>query len=169
MADIQFSDCSGEILTALKLAQARALERIGLRAEANVIKLTPTDTGDLKESITHTVRGETVYIGTNMEYAVYVEFGTGIYASDGTGRKGWWVYVDGSKIKDKNKKPKTYTLAQAMAIKRWLTDPKSADGPKLPKDSVHITQGIKPRHMFKKGVEEQIDAFRKIVESELKG
>ena len=41
-----------------------------------------------------------VYIGTNVKspegvpYAVYVELGTGIYASDGNGRKNPWVWID---------------------------------------------------------------------------
>ena len=32
------------------------------------------------------------YIGTNCEYAIYVEFGTGEFAEKGNGRKGGWVY-----------------------------------------------------------------------------
>lgn len=35
-----------------------------------------------------------VYIGTNVEYAPYVELGTGIYAEGGGGRPTPWVYQD---------------------------------------------------------------------------
>lgn len=34
------------------------------------------DTGRLVNSITHTVRDNAVYVGTNVEYALYVEMGT---------------------------------------------------------------------------------------------
>lgn len=68
----------------------------------------PVDTGDLKESITYKYdsvnkRG---YIYSNLppatskntnydlQYIVYVEFGTGIYEKHGIGRKTPWVYKD---------------------------------------------------------------------------
>ena len=35
---------------------------------------------------------EAVYIGTNTKYAIYNEYGTGIYAEGGKGRKSPWVY-----------------------------------------------------------------------------
>ena len=54
--------------------------------------------GRLHTSITHEVKSSaknhTGRVGTNVEYAPYVEFGTGIYAKDGTGRKTPWVYYD---------------------------------------------------------------------------
>ena len=34
------------------------------------------DTGRLRNSISHTVDGEAAYIGTNVEYAPYLELGT---------------------------------------------------------------------------------------------
>lgn len=44
-------------------------------------------TGDLKRSIrTELVGDDSVEVGTNLEYAVYVEHGTGLYAYDGKGR-----------------------------------------------------------------------------------
>ena len=56
--------------------------------------LVPVDTGNLRNSITHLVDDDTVYIGTNNEYAVYVELGTGKYAEGGGGRPDPWVYQD---------------------------------------------------------------------------
>ena len=51
-------------------------------------------TGTLMNSITHQVveSEDSVYIGTNVEYAPYVEYGTGIYADNGAGRKTPWAY-----------------------------------------------------------------------------
>lgn len=59
-------------------ATIAALEMIGLLAEAYAIKKCPVDTGRLRGSITHGTLPEedTAFIGTNVEYAPYVEYGT---------------------------------------------------------------------------------------------
>lgn len=56
----------------------RALEAIGLQAEGYAKMLCPVDTGRLRNSITHAVDAseQKVYVGTNVEYAAYVEMGT---------------------------------------------------------------------------------------------
>lgn len=57
--------------------QARvALEAVGLLGEGYAKRLCPVDTGRLRNSITHTADDDTAYIGTNVEYAAYVELGT---------------------------------------------------------------------------------------------
>lgn len=60
----------------IRAAYARALERIGMQAEGYAQDLCPVDTGNLRNSITHTTDGTAAYIGTNVEYAPYVELGT---------------------------------------------------------------------------------------------
>ncbi len=57
---------------------ARALEAIGLQCEGYAKMKCPVDTGNLRNSITHTVRADeqATYVGTNVEYAAYVEMGT---------------------------------------------------------------------------------------------
>ena len=89
---IQFEDHSAEVLGALDAAVGRALEKCGLVAEGYAKKLCPVDTGNLRNSITYMVNdGEkAAYIGTNSEYAVYVECGTGVYYPGG--RQTPWVY-----------------------------------------------------------------------------
>lgn len=79
---------------ALAGATNLALEAIGTKAEKYAKEETPVDLGRLRNSMTHVVQDNSVYIGTNVEYAPYVELGTGIYASDGKGRKDPWVYFD---------------------------------------------------------------------------
>ena len=54
----------------------------------------PVDTGQLRQSITHNVEDNVGTIGTNVEYAPYVEYGTGIHARDGNGRQTPWSYKD---------------------------------------------------------------------------
>jgi HK97 gp10 family phage protein len=73
---VKFQDNSAEILKAFEEATERALEKIGLVAEGYAKKLAPVDTGRLRNSISHEVDGQDVYIGSNVEYAPYVELGT---------------------------------------------------------------------------------------------
>ena len=55
-----------------------ALEEVGLVAEGYAKRACPVDTGRLRNSITHIVDedGKCAVIGTNVEYASYVELGT---------------------------------------------------------------------------------------------
>ena len=70
-----YKDNTDEVLAALKRAKKRGLEAIGLTAEGYAKKDTPVDTGRLRNSISHTTDDEAAYIGTNVEYAPYVELG----------------------------------------------------------------------------------------------
>ena len=92
--NVQFTDNSKEFLEAMQQAAVRALEKCGLTAEEYAKKLCPVDTGNLRNSITHTVDEEepAAYIGSNVEYSTYVELGTGKYVSGG--RPTPWVYQD---------------------------------------------------------------------------
>ena len=76
MTDIKFTDRSAEVLRELEAKKAQALEAIGARAETRAKALTPVDTGNLRNSMAHAVKGDSAYIGTNVEYGPYVEFGT---------------------------------------------------------------------------------------------
>lgn len=69
---IKLTDNSDIVKAAKDEMIARALEAVGLQAEGNVVPLVPVDTGRLRSSITHTVEGETAYVGSNVEYAAYV-------------------------------------------------------------------------------------------------
>ena len=92
---IHLEDNSEEFLKELEDKKDLILEALGIQVEAYAKMLTPVgDTGRLRNSITHAVKGDEVYIGTNVSYAPYVELGTGIYASDGKGRKSPWAFQD---------------------------------------------------------------------------
>lgn len=71
-------DNTEEASQGIRRAIDRALEEIGLAAEGYAKRACPVDTGNLRNSITHAVEpGEdAVYVGTNVEYAPYVEMGT---------------------------------------------------------------------------------------------
>ena len=70
-----YKDNTDEVLSALERAKKRGLEAIGLTAEGYAKKETPVRTGRLRNSISHTTDDEAAYIGTNVEYAPYVELG----------------------------------------------------------------------------------------------
>ena len=91
MAEIKIEDHSAEVLSSLKEQAQRALESCGLVAEGYAKLLVPVDTGALRNSISHKVSDNECYIGTNMEYAPYIEFGTGKDSVMG-GRQTPWVY-----------------------------------------------------------------------------
>ena len=72
---VDFTDNSEQVLSAMEKAKKRGLEAIGLTAEGHAKKDTPVDTGRLRNSISHATDDEAAYIGTNVEYAPYVELG----------------------------------------------------------------------------------------------
>ena len=103
MADVRIISNRDEVLRRTKDAIMVGLEAVGLEAEGDAKSLCVVDTGLLKNSITHGVSGEVishnytddageqsgsvsavigttddkeVYVGTNVEYAPYVEYGT---------------------------------------------------------------------------------------------
>jgi HK97 gp10 family phage protein len=60
---------------------AKDLERRAIRVRNAAVRVCPVDTGRLRSSITYETgrdsRGLVARIGTNVEYAAHVEFGTG--------------------------------------------------------------------------------------------
>lgn len=71
-------DSTEQVIDGIDSAIGVALEKIGLLAENYAAKRCPVDTGNLRGSITHEVDAgdNAVYIGTDVEYAPYVELGT---------------------------------------------------------------------------------------------
>lgn len=75
---IEILDHVDEINDAVIRAARRALFECGSTAVGYAKKLCPVDTGNLREHISSEIDLEdlTAYIGTNVEYAPYVEYGT---------------------------------------------------------------------------------------------
>ena len=74
--NVKFTSHKEEALAEMRAAVSRALERIGMRAERNAKAYCPVDTGRLRNSISHASDDRRAIIGTNVEYAPYVELGT---------------------------------------------------------------------------------------------
>ena len=82
------NDHTNEVIAAKNAAVARALEQIGINVEKYAKALCPVGTtestgkkgyrgGTLRNSITHQTEENSVTIGSNVEYAPFVELGTG--------------------------------------------------------------------------------------------
>lgn len=71
-------DNTEQVTDGIDSAIGAALEEIGLLAEGYAARKCPVDTGNLRGSIAYEVDAadSAVYIGTNVEYAPYVELGT---------------------------------------------------------------------------------------------
>jgi HK97 gp10 family phage protein len=96
---VTFVNNSDETLRALGEACERGLERCGEKAVEYAKDLCPVDTGNLRNTITHTVEdGKKAIVGTPTEYAIYQEMGTGKYAEGGGGRPTPWKYQDAQGI-----------------------------------------------------------------------
>ena len=94
--NIEFKDNSKEVLQALATNVEAALEACGHQAvshaKQNITKAGRIDTSNMINSVNHMVQGKDCYVGTNVEYAVYNELGTGIYIAGG--RQTPWAYQD---------------------------------------------------------------------------
>lgn len=93
---VEFKTNLDKALMSLNYKTLEALETCGLLAESyaqeNLTASHAVDTGNLRNSIQHKVGIDDMYVGTNVEYGVYVEMGTGIYTSGG--RQTPWSYQD---------------------------------------------------------------------------
>lgn len=156
---ITFEDHSAEVLKALDAAVIRALTRCGLQAEKNAKNLCPTDTSNLKNSITSTVveAEKAAYVGTSVEYATYVELGTGVHSPTPT--SGYWVYVVGNESKKSRTPGKRYTFEEAKRIVTILRR-KGLDA--------HMTDGRKATPFIKPAVANHAEQYQKIIKRELK-
>ena len=65
-----------KVVSAIDKAIERGLEAIGLTAEKYAKEETPVVTGRLRNSISHAVKDDSAYIGSNVEYAPFVELGS---------------------------------------------------------------------------------------------
>lgn len=105
-------DHSREMLEQMTAQVEKALEMCGMTAENYAKHLCPVDQGRLRNSIAHTVDEENgayiAMIGSAVEYAPYVELGTGQYYPGG--RPTPWIYQDdkGNWHKTSGNKPQPY-------------------------------------------------------------
>ena len=90
-----FIDNRNQGKEALSKATLKYLFQACILVEGQAVLLAPVKYGRLRDSIDYYVDEKELvgYVGTDVEYAIYVEFGTGEHAENGRGRKGGWVYM----------------------------------------------------------------------------
>jgi HK97 gp10 family phage protein len=76
-----------------KAVMSRITERIGAMLKAEAIRRCPVDNGILRQSIDFKTEDNTITIYSELPYAAFVEYGTGIYHIDEEGKpdphSGW--------------------------------------------------------------------------------
>ena len=108
---ITFKDYSKIVLKTIHNCGENFLEEVGGELEAQTAHNTKVDTGQTKGSWEHKVNAKKmeVQVGSRYKNALWEEFGTGIYALNGDGRKNKWVYKsskDGKFYATVGKKPR---------------------------------------------------------------
>ena len=107
---VEFKDFSRIVLQKIQETGEQFLEEVGGEVEAQTKQNTKVDTGKTKGSWEHVVNAEKmeVQVGSRYKNALWEEFGTGIYALNGDGRKTRWVYrtPDGKFHSTVGKKPR---------------------------------------------------------------
>lgn len=96
MADITFEDNRVQVKGEIQGAIESFLEEIGGEFQSQVARNSRVKTGQTKGSWDYIVDADAgeVTVGSNLENAIWEEFGTGEFALEGNGRKGGWYYVD---------------------------------------------------------------------------
>jgi hypothetical protein len=138
---VTLEDYSVNVKNVIREKAIQFLEEAGEEVLSMTIRNTARDTGQTAGSWSKTVdEGNlAVHIGSDHPNAIWEEFGTGKFAEKGDGRKGWWVFIKGSKGSGSG--GKTYSTQKeakrAMAIlrKKGL--------------NAFYTQGKKARHPFR--------------------
>lgn len=128
---VEFQDFSIQVKGAISDRVNAALEECAGELESQVKRNFDTsgrvDTGRTKNSFRHVVydNTHTAYIGSDLENAIWEEFGTGEHALNGDGRKGGWRYQDekGQWHFTRGKTPtrafwRAYTSLKAAIIRR---------------------------------------------------
>lgn len=92
---IEFESNLKEVTSKIELEIYKALEEASGAVEKQVKQNQRVDTGQTKGSWNHYVSAakHEAYIGSNYQNAIWEEFGTGIHALNGNGRKTPWVYT----------------------------------------------------------------------------
>lgn len=89
---------------------ADGLQKAVLLVERSAKTKAPKGDGELRRSIQSKVDGNVGYVYTNLEYAPYVEYGTGLFAEEGGRTDVPWIYQDeeGKWHSTKGMKPQPY-------------------------------------------------------------
>lgn len=142
---VQFQDNRIQVKGAMNEAALQWLEESATVIHADAQRNTHTKSGQLKGSWAYKVDAGAMEatVGNPSEYAIWQEMGTGEYALNGDGRKGYWVYVEGNGS-SRSRHSKQYTLEEAKRVVALLRSKGLA---------AVYTKGTKPVRMLHKAFE----------------
>ena len=159
-AKVEFQDFSIKVKDAMDGAVYKALEEASVELEAQATRNSNFSRnlhGSWKHVVNESKKEATV--GNPMQLAIWMELGTGEYALEGKGRKGYWVYVKGnSSVKEQNP-GKARTLEEAKMAVAILRE-KGLEA--------YYTKGQKPRRMLHNAFESRKASMIRIIERNLK-
>ena len=112
----------------------------------------PKGDGHLRDSITFVVEGNKGIVFTPLEYAPYVEYGTGLFREENP-QAGYWIYVIDKEGSSK-KAGKRYSLEQAKRIVAIMRSKGL---------NAVYTQGQHPHPFLRPALEENREAILKIL------
>ena len=160
-AKVEFQDFSIKCKDALEDAAIQFLEEASSELESQAARNSAFSKnlhGTWKHVVNESKMEATV--GNPMELAIWMELGTGEYALEGKGRKGYWVYVKGNSSVKESNPGKARTLEEAKMAVAILRE-KGLEA--------YYTKGQKPRRMLHNAFETKKAAIIRRAEQILKG
>ena len=142
MASVEFEDYSVRVINAIESCSYQFLEEAASEIESQAKRNSDFAPRSLKNDWKHVVDEgkKEATVGHPKELALWMEKGTGEYAVNGDGRKGYWIYIEGQGSSAGNNSKSYATLEEAKKAMRFLIQEKG-----LP---AHITKGHKPMRML---------------------
>lgn len=161
MAKVEFHDFSIACKNALDDAVNHFLEEAASELQSEAQRNSDFS-NNLKGTWQHVVDEDkkVATVGNPMQLAIWMEMGTGEYALEGKGRKGYWVYVKGNSSVTEANPGKARTLEEAKLAVAFLRE-KGLDA--------YYTKGQKPRRMLWKAFQSKKAAIIRRAEQVLKG
>ena len=160
-ARVEFQDFSVQVKDALDEAAVQFLEEAASELQSQAQR-NSAFSKNLHGTWGHVVNESTMEatVGNPMELAIWMEFGTGEYALEGKGRKGYWVYVKGNSGTKEANPGKARTLEEAKMAVAILRE-KGLEA--------YYTKGQKPRRMLHNAFETKRASIIRRAEQVFKG
>lgn len=160
-ARVEFQDFSIQCKDALEDACIQFLEEAASELESQAARNSSFSKnlhGTWKHVVDESKKEATV--GNPMELAIWMELGTGEYALEGKGRKGYWVFVKGNKSVKEQNPGRARTLEEAKKAVAILREQGL---------EAYYTKGQRPRRMLHNAFETKKAAIIRRAEQVLKG
>jgi hypothetical protein len=139
-AKVEFQDFSIQVKDAIEDAAVQFLEEASSELESQAAR-NSAFSKNLHGTWNHVVNESKMEatVGNPMELAIWMELGTGEYALEGKGRKGYWVYVKGNNSVKESNPGKARTLEEAKMAVAILREQGL---------EAYYTKGQKPKRML---------------------